>query len=82
MVKNSRGLLVHKTLKPAYLKNKFVNLADFLNVNNDVIIFGQTDIQLFDFKYRGSTAVVLLVLLCSEISYILLGAKPIFRGKS
>ena len=49
MIKNSHGLLVHKTLKPAYLKNKFVNLADFLNVNNYVIIFGQTDIQLFDF---------------------------------
>ena len=38
MVKNDHGLLVHETL--LYLKNEFMNWADFLNVDSDAIIFG------------------------------------------
>ena len=32
-----------------YLKNKFMNWADFLNADSDAIDFVQTDILLFDF---------------------------------
>ena len=39
-----------------------MNLADFLNADIDVIVFSQTDALLFEYKRRGSTAVVLLVL--------------------
>ena len=53
MVKNSNGLLVQETLKPACLKNKFINWAYCLNGDSDVIIFGLTDVLLIDFKmYR------------------------------
>ena len=51
------GLLVNETL---YLKTECMNLGNCLNANNDAIVSGQTDILLFDFKCRGSTAVVLL----------------------
>ena len=40
-----------------------MNLGNCLNANNDAIVSGQTDILLFDFKCRGSTAVVLLFFL-------------------
>ena len=42
-----------------FCKNKFMNWADFLNADNDTILFGKTDILLFDFQMQGSTAVVL-----------------------
>ena len=42
-------ILVHETLKSAYLKNEFMGWAGFLNGDSDVIIFGQTDILLFEF---------------------------------
>ena len=32
-----------------------------MNADSDIILFGQPDILLFDFKIRGSSAVVLLV---------------------
>ena len=54
------GLLVNETL---YLKTECMNLGNCLNANNDAIVSGQTDILLFDFKCRGSTAVVLLFFL-------------------
>ena len=39
-VKNGHGLLVHETLTILYLKNEFMNWADFLNADSDAIIFG------------------------------------------
>ena len=33
VVKNGHGLLVHETLKSAYLKNELINWADFLNAD-------------------------------------------------
>ena len=35
--------------KSAHLKNEFMNWADFLNTDSDVIIFGLTNILLFHF---------------------------------
>ena len=32
-----------------YGKSEFMNSADFLNADSDTIIFGYTDILLFDF---------------------------------
>ena len=32
-----------------YLKNECMNRADFFNVDSDAVVFGQTDILLFDF---------------------------------
>ena len=58
MVKNDYGLLVHETLKSAYLKNEFINWAGFLNGDSDAIIFG---FNFLSFKCQGSTTVVLLV---------------------
>ena len=49
VVKNGSGILLHETLKSAVSLNEFLNLADFLNADSDAIIFGQTDIPLFDF---------------------------------
>ena len=40
MVNNGHGLLVHESLESAYLKNEFMNWADFLNADSDAIIFG------------------------------------------
>ena len=58
MVKNDYALLVHETLKSAYLKNEFINWAGVLNADSDVIIFG---FHFLSLKCQGSTAVVLLV---------------------
>ena len=38
-----------ETLKPAVFEDEFINGVDFLNADSDAIIFGQTDIVLFDF---------------------------------
>ena len=39
-VRNTHDLLVHEALKSAYCKNEFTSLANFLNGDSDVIIFG------------------------------------------
>ena len=39
VVKNDHGLVVHETVKSAYLKNEFINWAGFLNADSDAIIF-------------------------------------------
>ena len=59
MVKNYDGLLVHETLKSAYPKNEFLFRAGFLNADSDVIMFG---FYSLNYKCRGTTAVVLLVI--------------------
>ena len=41
MVKNGDGLLVHETLKSAVSPEwVYMNWADFLNADNDAIVFG------------------------------------------
>ena len=73
MVKNDHGLLVHETLKFAYLKNKFINWAGFLNVDSDAIMFGFYSLY---FICWGSTAVVVLVFLeDAEIEKVLVSKK-------
>ena len=55
--------LVGMAKKGIYLKNEFMNWADFFNADIDAVIFGQTDIPLSDlFKCWGSTVVVLVIL--------------------
>ena len=38
-----------RPLNLLYLKNEFMNWADFLNADSIPIIFGETDMLLFDF---------------------------------
>ena len=40
VVKNGHGLLVHETLNQLYLKNEFMNWADFLIADCGAIMFG------------------------------------------
>ena len=39
--------LVLETLKP--VSQKYMNRADYFNVGSDAVVFGWTDILLFDF---------------------------------
>ena len=32
-----------------YLKNEYMNWADYFNADSDAVVFGKTDILLFDF---------------------------------
>ena len=67
VVKNDHSLLVHETLKSAYLKNEFINWAGFLNADSDAIIFG---FYSLNFKYGGTTGVVLLVYVFDWLYFI------------
>ena len=44
--------MVFQFMRPGnllYLKNEFTNGADFMNADGDAIIFGQTDVLLFNY---------------------------------
>ena len=47
----SKLAVAFQFMKPQnlYFKNEYKNRADYFNVDSDVVVFGQTDILLFDF---------------------------------
>ena len=46
VVRNGHGHLVHETLNLAYLKNEFMNCADFLYADCEAIVSSSNDIIL------------------------------------
>ena len=53
VVKNGGGLLVMRPQNLLYLKNEYMNCADYLNADSDAIVPGLTDILHFVFKMPG-----------------------------
>ena len=49
VVKNGGGLVVMRPQNLLYLKNEYMNCADYLNADSDAIVPGLTDILLFVF---------------------------------
>ena len=45
----SSGFLVLRLENPLYLKNEYMNWAGDFNADSDAVVFGWTDILLFDF---------------------------------